>query len=105
MFAPIMIATLSYYKSDKQTTPFESIKHQRDKQIIIVHLAGINVLALTRVLYIAYGDIWLSLSNEETIFTLHSACNSIAYGDIWLRLSNEEACFTLHSACTNIRPR
>lgn len=27
---------------DKQTTPFEAIKHQRDKQIFIVYRAGIQ---------------------------------------------------------------
>ena len=31
---------------DKQTAPFETIKHQRDKQILIVHRAGIQLFNL-----------------------------------------------------------
>lgn len=31
---------------DKQTAPSEAIKHQRDKQIISVHRAGIQLLNL-----------------------------------------------------------
>mgnify|MGYP000156920922 FL=1 len=33
---------------DKQTTPFEAIKHQRDKQIIIVYRAGIQLFNLNK---------------------------------------------------------
>lgn len=29
---------------DKQTAPYNAIKHQRDKQIIFVHRAGIQLL-------------------------------------------------------------
>ena len=32
---------------DKQTTPFEAIKHQRDKQIIFVHRADIQSFNLS----------------------------------------------------------
>lgn len=32
---------------DKQTTPFETIKHQRDKQILIVYRAGIQLFNLS----------------------------------------------------------
>ena len=33
---------------DKQTTPFETIKHQRDKQIFIVHRADIQLFNLNK---------------------------------------------------------
>lgn len=32
---------------DKQTTPSSTIKHQRDKQIFIVHRAGIQLFNLS----------------------------------------------------------
>ena len=32
---------------DKQTAPFKTIKHQRDKQIIFVHRAGIQSFNLS----------------------------------------------------------
>lgn len=32
---------------DKQTAPFEAIKHQRDKQIIFVHRADIQLFNLS----------------------------------------------------------
>lgn len=33
---------------DKQTAPFETIKHQRDKQILIVYRAGILLFNLNK---------------------------------------------------------
>ena len=33
---------------DKQTAPFEAIKHQRDKQIFIVYRAGIQLFNLNK---------------------------------------------------------
>lgn len=33
---------------DKQTAPFETIKHQRDKQIFIVYRAGIQLFNLNK---------------------------------------------------------
>lgn len=33
---------------DKQTAPFETIKHQRDKQIFIVYRAGIQLFILNK---------------------------------------------------------
>ena len=33
---------------DKQTTPFEAIKRQRDKQIFIVYRAGIQLFSLNK---------------------------------------------------------
>lgn len=33
---------------DKQTAPFETIKHQRDKQILIVHRADIQLFNLNK---------------------------------------------------------
>lgn len=33
---------------DKQTAPFEAIKHQRDKQILIVHRADVQLLNLNK---------------------------------------------------------
>ena len=33
---------------DKQTAPFETIKHQRDKQIFIVHRAAIQLFNLNK---------------------------------------------------------
>lgn len=33
---------------DKQTTPSKTIKHQRDKQILIVHRADIQLLNLNK---------------------------------------------------------
>ena len=32
---------------DKQTAPYNAIKHQRDKQIFIVHRAGIQLFNLS----------------------------------------------------------
>jgi len=32
---------------DKQTTPYNAIKHQRDKQIIFVHRDGIQLFNLS----------------------------------------------------------
>lgn len=32
---------------DKQTAPYNTIKHQRDKQIIFVHRAGIQLFNLS----------------------------------------------------------
>jgi hypothetical protein len=32
---------------DKQTAPYNAIKHQRDKQILIVHRAGIQLFNLS----------------------------------------------------------
>ena len=33
---------------DKQTAPYETIKHQRDKQILIVHRADIQLFNLNK---------------------------------------------------------
>lgn len=33
---------------DKQTAPFKTIKHQRDKQILIVHRADIQLFNLNK---------------------------------------------------------
>ena len=33
---------------DKQTAPYEATKHQRDKQILIVHHAGIQLFNLNK---------------------------------------------------------